>query len=364
MRFKEDWELTQEHFRAWWDRSRIRRPLMRVVARREQPLEALEKEEHHPTPEAGYLDMPGAVTRMRNYCRTHRFMAEAYPNLDVNLGPGSMAIYLGSTPVFSWDTVWYKECLEEASQMENLAFDSHNPWWLRHLAMVREAQALAKGEFLVNIPDIIENIDILSAMRGPQPFCFDLMDDPESVKKGCSIIDDMYFRYYDAFYDLIKSADGSSSYTAFNIWGPGKTAKVQCDISAMLSPDQFREFVLPSLTKQCESLDHALYHLDGPDAIRHLDALMEIPQLDALQWTAGAGQPDGGDQRWYPIYEKVRGANKSLWIQISDGTIEDWIRSADALVRTFGSDGLYLLFPEMEEGEAIRLMDHAESRWG
>ena len=58
---------------------------------------------------------------------------------------------------------------------------------------------------------------------------------------------------------------------------------------------------MPSLQQQCQKLDYTLYHLDGPDAIKHLDALMEIEELDALQWTPGAGKPDGGDELWYPI---------------------------------------------------------------
>ena len=49
-----------------------------------------------------------------------------------------------------------------------------------------------------------------------------------------------------------------------------------------------------------ERLDHSLYHLDGPDAIKHVPALMELEKLDALQWTCGAGQPDGACPRWYP----------------------------------------------------------------
>jgi 5-methyltetrahydrofolate--homocysteine methyltransferase len=90
---------------------------------------------------------------------------------------------------------------------------------------------------------------------------------------------------------------------------------------------------------------------------------MEIEELDALQWTPGAGQPDGGDERWYPIYDRVKKANKSLWISLENGGLEDWIKKSDKLVRRYGSDGLYLLFPIMEEEEALRLIDKAERDW-
>ena len=158
-------------------------------------------------------------------------------------------------------------------------------------------------------------------------------------------------------YDTSKGQDGSSCYTAFSIWGPGKTAKVQCDFSAMMSPRHFQEFVIPSLERQLASLDNSIYHLDGKDAIKHLDALMELKHLNGLQWTAGAAQPDGGSTKWYPIYDRVRRAGKGLWISIYDGGIDDWIRSAKNLAERYGTAGLYLLFPEMSEQEADRIMN-------
>lgn len=176
-------------------------------------------------------------------------------------------------------------------------------------------------------------------------------------------IDNLYFKYYDAFYDIVKLPDNSSFYTAFDIWGQGKVAKVQCDFCAMMSPVMFRELVQPSLQQQCAQLDFSIYHLDGPDAIKHLDALMEIEDLDGLQWTCGAGKPDGGSELWYPIYEKVRKADKSLWVYICDGNFENWVASADKLVNKFGASGLYMLFPDMEINEAESLIDHAEKHW-
>lgn len=363
MNYKENWEETRGRFTKWWKGEPLDRPLLKITAKRKTPLEPLERIEPPKTPRGHHLDMERRVKELRNACKTHIYMAEAFPYLDINIGPGSMATYLGSEPDFKWDTIWFSECIHNWSDFGNLAFDKENYWWKLHLDLAAKAHTLANDDFLVAIPDICENVDILAAMRGPQAFCFDLLDEPDLIKTYVDQIDALYFKYYDAMYDILKLKDGSSSYTAFFIWGSGKTAKLQCDFSALMSPAQFREFVLPSLQRQCQKLDCTLYHLDGPDSIRHLNALMEIDALDALQWNPGAGKPDAGNEMWYPIYDKVRSAGKALWLLFEEGSVEDWIYNAGKIVKTFGKDGMYFLFPTMEEEDAKRLITTAEDQW-
>lgn len=131
-----------------------------------------------------------------------------------------------------------------------------------------------------------------------------------------------------------------------------------------MNPAQFKEFVLESLRRQTESLDHTIYHLDGPDAIKHLDALLTLEQLNVIQWTHGAGKPDGLWEGWYePIYEKALAAGKSLLLFVADGEADRWIEGIDRLVNRFGTRGLFLQFDRpMDEDDARRIMAHAE-KW-
>ena len=59
----------------------------------------------------------------------------------------------------------------------------------------------------------------------------------------------------------------------------------------MISPHISARFALPSLEYEISCLDHAVYHMDGPGQIRHLDDLLAIPNLHTIQWMPGAGQP-------------------------------------------------------------------------
>ena len=123
------------------------------------------------------------------------------------------------------------------------------------------------------------------------------------------------------------------------------------------------EIVVPSLNHQCAETDNSVYHLDGPDAIRHIDALMTIQDLNALQWTFGAGQPDGGWEGWFDLYRKVRKAGKALQISIYDGSTERIFDAADNIIHTFGRDGIYFLFPDMELNTAQAFLEKARRNW-
>ena len=357
---KKNWSETKGKFDAWWKRENTGRPLLYLRGKKGELSGGYTEPD---TPEKFHLDVENLILKFRDYCNNHEFLGEAFPGFDINIGPGSMALYLGGEPDFSWDTVWFKECIDDIEEQGDLYFDENNYWWKRHLDLINKAKELSKDEFYINIPDIIENIDILAAMRGPQNLLYDMMDYPETVKKFVNQIDDMYFKYYDPIYEIVKDVDGGSSYTSFCIWGNGKTAKVQCDFNALISPDQFREFVIPSLKKQCANLDNSLFHLDGPDAVKHIDALMEIEELDALQWTYGACQPDGGDEMWYPLYDKVFEAGKALWTHIGDGTPDIWFEKSDKLVRRYGTKGLYLIYPDMDISTATEFLEKANDEW-
>jgi 5-methyltetrahydrofolate--homocysteine methyltransferase len=346
--YVDDWSVVKDRFEQWWNREPwdkpTDRPLMRIIATgKPGRTTAVAKPQE---PREKYLNVSSILADFRNYCETHYFLGDAFPSVDINLGPGSMTLYLGGEPGFAWDTVWYKEKCASPQEFETLRYDENNPWWVLHQKMAAEAVTLAAEDFYVNIPDIIENLDILSALRGSQNLCYDIIDEPDMVRRGMEIIDNIYFRYYDRFYDLLKDDDESSSYTAFSVLGKGRVAKVQCDYSALISPELFREYVVPSLRRQCQNLDHSIYHLDGPDAIKHVPALMEIEELDALQWTCGAGKPDGGCEKWYPIYDQVRAAGKGLWIRLNDGAPSDWAECANRLVKRYGKRGMYFLFPQ------------------
>lgn len=80
----------------------------------------------------------------------------------------------------------------------------------------------------------------------------------------------------------------------------------------MVSPEICREYIIPALEEEASFLDHCVLHLDGPDALPHLDDVLAIKGIDVLQWVPGAGQPPVW--KWTDVLLKAQKAGKGLQI--------------------------------------------------
>ena len=127
---------------------------------------------------------------------------------------------------FKEDTVWFNKCLDSWDGVPKLTFDPENKWFKTHIQLAKDCQALAGDDFYVDMPDLMENIDVLASLRGAQDILFDLLDEPEMIGERIQEVTDIYYEYYDRFYDIIKDEEGGNAYTVFQSWGPGRTVTV------------------------------------------------------------------------------------------------------------------------------------------
>ncbi len=86
----------------------------------------------------------------------------------------------------------------------------------------KNAGSWPRDDFYVDMPDLMENVDVLASLRGAQEMLYDTIDEPEIVKERVDQITALYYEYFDRFYDIIKDKDGGNAYTVFQIWGTRK----------------------------------------------------------------------------------------------------------------------------------------------
>lgn len=338
--WKENWQDTKSRFCDWWNRKGLLVGSWGGCPHDGTPHEDFPAPATPDSLRDEYTDAEQRARRNHHRLSHQLFLEDTLPISGTDIGPGSLALFLGSEPGFSPNTVWFEPCIHDCEEPENLPpfeFDQSNPWWNVTEATLRASAALGRDNYFVGCPDLIENIDVLASLRESQTLLMDMVIRPEWVEQKVAEINQVWFDAYQRIYDIIKHPDGSSAFGAFRLWGPGKTAKVQCDASVMFSPDMFHRFVVPSLTEQCRWLDNSMYHLDGTQAMCHLDALLEIDALDAIEWTPQAGIETGGSPRWYDLYRKILDAGKA--VQVIGVKIDELIPLLDAI----GSDGVYVL---------------------
>jgi len=351
--YKADWAVARANLIRWWQRKgmaiylTVKRQTPRFLIQRPAPSGDLERD---------WIEPSYRLALSEYEIAWHDYLAEAFPYFDTQIGPGSLGIILGSRPRFVEETVWYSPIISDPETSTPIRFTpDNNSIWEQHLAVIHEGLKCANERYLVGVPDLIENMDTLAALRGDQALLVDLIERPDWVVEKIYEINQAYFLIFQHIYTLVKDHWGGNAFSAFRIWGPGKTAKVQCDISATLSPRMFQRFVVPALTEQCRWLDYTLYHLDGTNCLQHLDSLLSIEPLNAIEWTPQAGRPGGGSPEWYGLYRRIKSGGKGL--QAVGVEVHEVIPLIDAI----GPEGVYILLErDLSPGEAETLLKALE----
>ena len=242
------------------------------------------------------------------------FGGEAIPRFFPNYGPGIMASVFGVVPKFQSNTVWFhKETSVEGiiPYLESVKLNKNNEWYTRLLRITEYVAKRAGKDFSVSITDLGGVMDILSSFIGPTNIILTMKRQPEVIDTCRSIILEKLLQLYDDLQTIIERyVDGCNSWMP--IWCHKRWYPIQSDFSAMLSPKYFKRFVLPDIVSQAESMDYAIYHLDGPGQLVHLDDLLKEPSITGIQWVPGARERPSNPDKWLPVYKKIQAAGKNL----------------------------------------------------
>lgn len=352
--WKQNLEETKKRYIDWWNHKGIIVNMWEHFQNGVEPHadvpappepKSLDQKWFDPEWRAGYLDWYVAHSSLK---------ADMLPVANTQLGPGSLAAILGGVFEGGEDTIWIHP---DPNFTDDIKFDTGHPNWLLHKELLRACKKKAAGNYYVGMPDLMEGMDVLAAMKGTDKVLLDTVMQPEVLERQMQQINDIYFKVFDELYDIIREGD-EMAFCYFSSWAPGKMSKLQSDISTMISVEDYRRFVQPFIRQQCQKIDYTLYHLDGVGALHHLPALLEVEELNAIQWTPGVGEPQGGSPKWYDLYRKILAGGKSImacWVTL------DELRP---LLDNIGGDGVHLemdFHNEDEVEKALRIVEEYQS---
>jgi 5-methyltetrahydrofolate--homocysteine methyltransferase len=317
--YKKDLDEAKERLKAWWDHEIIDRPCFAyyyfLSKMRKMKIEYIFEYFGEPWYLAQNWDKIDLFfNKFKEILSFLWFGGEAIPRFFPNYGPGIMPAVFGVIPKFQSNTVWFHKetSVEEIiPYLESVELNKNNEWYARLLRITEYIAKRAKKDFSVSVSDLGGVMDILSSFLGPTNIILTMKRRPEIIDTCRSIILEKLLKVYDDLQTIIERyVDGCNNWMP--IWCPKRWYPIQSDFSAMLSPKYFKKFVLPDIVKQAESMDYAIYHLDGPGQLVHLDDLLAESSITGIQWVPGARDRSLDPDKWLPVYKKIQAAGKNI----------------------------------------------------
>ena len=295
------------------------------------------------TDEALWTDPDYYVAAAEDHLSRTHYAGDALPVCHPWLGPDQVAAWLGAELMLKPRefTSWVKPFVQDWNQHQKLALDPTNRWWQLYLELVRRCTHAGEGKWVTAYPDLHTGLDGLAAIRGPEKLMLDMIESPDTIHRAMTQMTQLWMDIVDAVSDIVLPAgQGTSNWTMG--WSRDRFLCIgQNDFSCLLSPDMFEEFCLADTRRTCAHADRIIYHLDGPDAIRHLPALLTIENLHCIQWVQGAGKPLPSE--WLPLLRRIQDAGKSVQVLYlpNHGGDADLGRELDVLCRALDPNRLF-----------------------
>lgn len=310
---KPDFDDVMKRYDAWWDCAIVDRPLVSMAfpvpasRRREAPAAA------HATLRDRWMDTGYVVARAEADLHNMVYFADSLPVVFPNLGPEVFSAFYGCDMTYGEHTAWSAPILADWSEasLRSLRLDRNNVYFRKLVEMTDALIEAGRNRFIVGYTDLHGGGDAIAAFRDPQELLLDTLEHPAELKALCDRITTDFLDVYDFFHDRLSAA-GMPSSTWLPLTCRGKFHVPSNDFSCMISDAAFEELFLPGIIRECRHMDRCIYHLDGPQALRYLDRLLDIPEIHAIQWVPGAGHDYWAES--IDVYRRIQAAGKAMQI--------------------------------------------------
>ena len=288
------------------------------------------------------------IEAMDHELSRQEYLGDAFPIVHFSaFGPGSLAAFCGAKLDNSSGGVWFFPKEELEIEDIHIRYDPENIYVKRIKDLYRAGLEKWNGAVMMSMPDLGGVLDVAASFRGSENLLLDLYDAPEEVLRLVGEIETAWYAAYNDFAEVLKPQNGYTDWSGLLSSTPSYVP--QCDFCYMIGNPMFREFVLPTLKRDTERLQNTIYHLDGVGELNHVDDILALPKLHAVQWQPGDGAPTA--ENWPEVYEKIQKAGKHAWIE---GEPESYLKVLEKFhgtpyyVRTLRKDQLDLAKRVME----------------
>jgi hypothetical protein len=340
---------TLDRFDALWNGEVLDRPPITANVKPSRVVKRIECT--HATLRDRWMDVEFNVMNAIYAAEATDFPLDALPVYMPNVGPELTGTIFGCDLKFGEHTSWSVPIIHEQSdwsKVPSITFDFTNPYWLTIEAMTRLALDVGAGKVLTGIADLHGNFDILASLREPIELCIDVAEAPELLREACAHVSRGFEACWHRNWNLIKHRQPiATTWMPFIHAGPAYVPS--SDFWCMVGPDETEHLIKPFIEFEMKPLQRSIFHLDGPRALRHLDLVLALPGLNAVQWQYGSN--NGPANKRVDTYRRIQNAGKGVLIHAID--------AADALacVDSLSPRGMWLMldtpFSTAEEAESF-----------
>lgn len=302
---------------------------------------------------ARWYDPEYQIDRYLDALQGRRWHGETFPVYWPNLGPDVYAALYGAKLHFGEVTSWSEPLVRDWDEVARIRLDMSNEYAHTLDELTRYALERCPGKCLVGYTDLHPGLDCVAAWRDPQQLCFDMIDSPQQVHRLAELSIADFETIYD-HYDALLKAHGQPSVSWMGIPSFGRMHIPSCDFSNLISPRFFVEFGLPILRREVRTMTHNIFHVDGKRVARHLDAILSVPGVHAIQWVQGVGD-DQPIMQWVPFIRSIQARGVPVIVDLNKAELNDFMQE-------LRPEGLFLWIATENEAEELELLRRIE-RW-
>lgn len=339
-----DWEQRVARQDAFWQGAILDRPMVSIVLGKKNPAYPWPQAKTYASVRERWMDADYVAACALAGVMNTDYLGDALPCAMPNLGPEVFSAFFGCELEFGEQTSWSIPNLEDWARVAQLKFSTDNVYWQKIEEMTAALLAVGQGKFYTGITDLHPGGDAIVAFRDPLRMNIDMIEAVDEIKALLGYINQVYFQVYDHYYDRLAAA-GQAISTWAGIVSSKKWYVPSNDFSCMVSKAMYDDVFLPGIEAECRHMEASIYHLDGPNALRHLDSLLDIKELNAIQWVYGDGHGRATD--WLPVYQKCQTAGKGIQLFIGADEL-------DTIMDTLRPEGVWL-------GLGAENREHAEA---
>jgi len=329
---KPDFEESYKRYEAFFEGTIYDRPLVSIVLPKDNNIKFPEK--NYDSFAEQWLDIDYRAEKIAYELNNQEYLGDAMPVAFPNMGPEFFSALCGCSYFFSETTTWSEPCiLDWEKDYDKATLDTSHPLLKSALKFTDNLLQLGKESFITGLPDFHPGGDHLAALRDPANLAMDIIENRDYIKKKIADSQDKFYTVYDMFYNKVHAASNPAT-TWLPLISKEKFYALSNDFSCMISTADFEELFLDSLISETLFYDKSIYHLDGPGALRHLDTILSLKNLNAVQWVPGAGHENFKD--WINVYKKIQKAGKGINIPIIH------ISELDLLIDNLSPEGVFL----------------------